>query len=62
MMEYEEHDLFPLVGKPIHVTQMIDPSQAEIDRLHSEYLQAIEQLYDSNKTDCGFEHVNLDVV
>ncbi|CAF4233268.1 unnamed protein product [Adineta steineri] len=56
------HPVTTVVGKPIHVNQIIDPSQTDIDQLHDQYLQAIEQLYDTNKANYGLEHVKLKII
>ncbi|CAF4481548.1 unnamed protein product [Rotaria sp. Silwood2] len=56
------HPVTTVVGKPIHVNQIIDPSQTDIDQLHYQYLQAIEQLYNINKANYGFEHVKLKII
>ncbi|CAF1263290.1 unnamed protein product [Rotaria sordida] len=56
------HPVTTVVGKPIHVNQIIDPSQTDIDQLHYQYLHAIEQLYDINKANYGLEHVKLKII
>ena len=61
-IDKKELYLILLVGKPIHVNQTIDPSQTEIDQLHHQYLQAIEQLYNINKANYGFEHVKFEII
>lgn len=59
----ESSSMFILsVGKPIHVNQITDPSEMDIDQLHALYLQAIEQLYDTNKANYGFENIKLEIV
>ncbi|CAF2727303.1 unnamed protein product [Rotaria sp. Silwood2] len=58
----EKNDFILLVGKPIHVNQIIDPSQIDIDQLHDQYLQAIEQLYNTNKANYSFENVKLEII
>ncbi|CAF1076712.1 unnamed protein product [Adineta steineri] len=56
------HPVTTVVGKPIHVNQIIDPSQTDIDQLHDQYLQATEQLYNTNKANYGFENVKLEII
>ncbi|CAF1150368.1 unnamed protein product [Rotaria sordida] len=51
-----------VVGKPIHVNQIVDPTTTDIDQLHNEYIQAIEQLFETNKCQYGLEHVNLEII
>ena len=41
--------LIALVGKPIIVEQILHPSQADIDKLHAEYIKQLKQLYDEYK-------------
>ena len=51
-----------VVGKPLHVNQLIDPSASDIDRLHQQYLQAMVQLFEANKNKHGMAHVKLKIV
>jgi hypothetical protein len=51
-----------LVGKPIHVNQNIDPTVEDTDKLHYEYIQAVEQLFEMNKNKYGLGHVKLEIV
>lgn len=60
--EQRELYLILLVGKPIHVAQIIHPSQTDIDQLHQEYIQALEHLYDMEKAKYGFENVELKII
>jgi hypothetical protein len=50
------------VGKPIHVTQIVDPTSADIDKLHHEYLQAVKELYEVNRNRYGLGHVKLEII
>jgi 2-acylglycerol O-acyltransferase 2 len=40
-----------VVGKPIKVSQSAKPSQEEIDRLHAEYIEELQILWDTWKDD-----------
>jgi hypothetical protein len=51
-----------LVGKPIHVNQNINSTSEDIDKLHKEYIQAVEQLFEVNKNKYGLGHVKLEIV
>ncbi len=51
-----------LVGKPIHVNQNIDATSEDIDKLHNEYIQAVEQLFEFTKTKYGLGHVKLEII
>lgn len=53
---------FILVGKPIHVDKNIDPTQFDIDQLHSQYLNAVETLYYTNRDTYGLAHVPLKII
>jgi hypothetical protein len=50
------------VGKPIHVVQIDHPTSEDIDQLHNDYLQAVEQLFVENKDKYGLEHVKLEII
>merc|ERR1712083_421302 len=39
------------IGAPIPVEQCTEPTQAQIDELHSKYCVAIRHLFDKHKTD-----------
>ena len=51
-----------LVGKPINVIQINNPTSNDIDQLHQRYLQALEQLFEDNKEKYGLKHVNLKII
>jgi hypothetical protein len=42
--------LTTVVGAPIRVTQIREPSKEQIDKLHSEYIVALTQLYETHKS------------
>lgn len=51
-----------LVGKPIHVDTNLNATSEEIDQLHREYIQSVEQLFEFNKDRYGLGHVKLKIV
>lgn len=51
-----------LVGKPISVKQNVNATSDEIDQLHNEYIQAVEQLFELNKNKYRLDHVKLEIV
>ncbi len=51
-----------LVGKPIHVDQNVNPTSEDIDQLHNQYMQGIEQLYEHNKNKFGLGLVELEII
>jgi Diacylglycerol acyltransferase len=44
------------------VARIIDPSETNIDQLHHQYIQAIEQLFNINKGKYGLENVELAII
>ncbi|MBN3295728.1 MOGT1 acyltransferase, partial [Amia calva] len=52
--------IYTVVGRPIAVEQNVNPSAEEVDRLHSEYLEALNQLFEQHKAQYGIpEHDHL---
>uniref|UniRef100_A0A914EL73 Acyltransferase n=1 Tax=Acrobeloides nanus TaxID=290746 RepID=A0A914EL73_9BILA len=51
-----------VIGKPIPVEKVSEPSQKEIDELHARYCDALVELFESNKTKYGVpEDVHLNI-
>ncbi|CAF4280195.1 unnamed protein product [Rotaria sp. Silwood2] len=50
------HPVVTVVGKPIHVKQNTNPTSEDVDKLHHEYLQAVEELFEVNKHKYRLEH------
>ncbi|CAG2169887.1 unnamed protein product [Oppiella nova] len=48
-----------LVGKPIDVPKVDNPSDDEINRLHKQYIKSLEKLFNDNKCKYGFNDVEL---
>jgi hypothetical protein len=42
--------LTTVVGAPIRVTQIKEPTKEQIDKLHAEYIVALTQLYETHKS------------
>lgn len=42
-----------VVGAPIDVPQVLDPTDEEVDRFHNQYCAALTQLFDDNKSRFG---------
>lgn len=38
-----------IVGKPIEITKNVNPTKEEIKEVHTQYLEALKELYDSYK-------------
>lgn len=48
-----------LFGRPIPVQQVAEPTAAQIDALHEEYLNAIETLFNTHKAALGWGHKTI---
>lgn len=42
-----------VVGKPIHVDKVEDPSDKQINELHKKYMKALSDLFDAHKNKYG---------
>ena len=51
-----------LVGGPISVSKVNEPSQEEIDALHAKYLSALRELYDKYNPIYGDPKVELNFI
>jgi hypothetical protein len=51
-----------LVGKAIHVNKNVNATSEDIDQLHRDYIQAVEQLFEYNKNKYGLGHVKLEII
>jgi hypothetical protein len=40
----------------------MNPTSNDIDQVHQEYTQAIEQLYEENKNNYGLGYVELEII
>lgn len=45
-----------VVGKPIRVRQSLKPEQDEVDRVHEEYIQELERIWNTWKDDFAPQH------
>lgn len=48
-----------VVGKPIVVPHIADPTDEQIAEQHAIFIKAMEQLYEDHKADYGMAHVKL---
>lgn len=44
---------FILVGAPIKITKVQNPSPEEVDKFHSQYVTALEELFEKHKKNYG---------
>lgn len=51
-----------LVGKPIHVKTNDHATSEDIDQLHNDYITAVRELFEVNKTKYGLGHLALEIV
>ena len=42
-----------LIGKPIEVTKVANPTQEQVDELHERYVQDLRSMFDRHKADMG---------
>eukprot|EP00455_Lapot_gusevi_P014785 TRINITY_DN17439_c0_g1_i1.p1 TRINITY_DN17439_c0_g1~~TRINITY_DN17439_c0_g1_i1.p1 ORF type:complete len:409 (-),score=58.41 TRINITY_DN17439_c0_g1_i1:87-1313(-) len=50
------------IGEPIPVQQNPDPTPEEIDRIHAQYYDALQKLFDQYKVEAGYGHCKLALV
>ena len=48
-----------LIGEPIMVDKVEEPTPAQIDALHERYLTEMKALFDQHKASLGWGHLNL---
>ncbi len=46
----------------MHVNQNVNPTSDDIDQLHNQYMQTVEQLFELNKNKYGLGHVKLEII
>lgn len=51
-----------VVGKPIPVERNESPTEEEVDRLHAQYVEALKELFEDHKYQCGYEERTLSIV
>ena len=55
----QRHPITVVIGEPIPVKQVTDPTPQQIDELHSKYLIALRDLYDKYNPIYGDPKVQL---
>lgn len=50
---------FTLVGKPIKVEKKANPSKQEIEKIHTEYINSLVELFENHKAEYGYAHGTL---
>ena len=51
-----------LVGEPIDVDRVAEPSKEQIEELHETYIRSLEKLYEENKSKYGMDDVPLEII
>jgi 2-acylglycerol O-acyltransferase 2 len=54
--------LYHVVGKPIVLPKIEDPTQAQLDEYHAKYVQALRELFDRNKANFGCADAQLELM
>lgn len=54
--------LIVIVGEPIDVIPISQPTTEQIEELHQIYLQSVETLFERNKLKYGLDHVRLKII
>lgn len=61
MLPKRDLGLYSVVGKPILLPTIASPTQSDIDKYHTLYVDALVQLFDRNKANFGFGDAELEV-
>ena len=48
-----------IIGKPIPVPKIVDPTQEDIEKYHAIFISEMTRIYEANKADYGMENVDL---
>ena len=54
--------IYTICGEPIHVDKVKNPTQEQIDQLHSVYVQKLYELYEKYKAEYGYANKELIVL
>lgn len=54
--------LYFVVGKPMLLPKIAEPTPQQLDEYHGKYIQALVELFDRNKGYFGYEHAQLKVL
>jgi len=57
-----QHPLMMVIGKPIEVKQVAEPTNEQINELHEKFCAELKELFDRNKEQFGWGHKQLEIL
>eukprot|EP01088_Endostelium_zonatum_P018392 TRINITY_DN5889_c1_g1_i1.p1 TRINITY_DN5889_c1_g1~~TRINITY_DN5889_c1_g1_i1.p1 ORF type:complete len:398 (+),score=77.07 TRINITY_DN5889_c1_g1_i1:71-1264(+) len=57
-----QHPVTMVVGVPMELKQILDPTPEQIDEVHGEFIKRLKQLFDEHKTQFGWADKQLEIV
>ena len=54
--------LVVIIGKPIVLPKIDNPSNEVIEKYHSQFIEAYEKLYNDHKDDYGCKDISLNII
>lgn len=57
-----KNPLYVVVGRPIQVKKISEPTREQVARVHSEFLEALQDLFERHKTQAGYTNLKLKFV
>jgi len=54
--------LYMVVGTPLRLPQIAEPSAAQLDEHHARYIDALRALFDRNKANFGLADAQLEIM
>ena len=61
-LPYKSKPQHLVIGEPVCVDRLEDPSEEQVDALHERYKAAIAKVFEENKRQLGHEGYSLNVV
>ncbi|KEH40833.1 diacylglycerol O-acyltransferase 2D [Medicago truncatula] len=57
-----KNPLYVAVGRPIQVEKILEPTREQVAKVHSEFLEALQDLFERHKTQAGYTNLKLKFV
>ncbi|RHN41802.1 putative diacylglycerol O-acyltransferase [Medicago truncatula] len=57
-----KNPLYVVVGKPIQVEKIPEPTSEQVAKVHSEFVEALQELFERHKTQAGCTNLELKIV